>query len=158
MVITAMLAATFAVAVPVLKAQSEAESEIIKSFNKTVSDFIHMHIDQRPTVVKAGCGWLKQYYEPSTDYRIDVRKTDSIVSPYLGVVEFIVIRHYTECHKTQGEAEKDDAFTDHLGNIEPATHRDRFALQEKVWVLESREVYFSPDTKMYPCNRPDGCI
>src|SRR5665213_695361 len=73
-------------------AQSESEKELIKTFTKTVNDVVPANIDQhyRHVVKKVPCGWLKMYYESNADYSIDVRKTDSIVSPYLGVAQFHV--------------------------------------------------------------------
>jgi hypothetical protein len=161
MAITAMPMVTFAVAsVPILKAQSEQENAIVKSFNKTVADFVPTHIQQSHPVEKVGCGWKKLYFEPSANYRIDVQKTNSIVSPYLGVVEFNVIRHDTKCHKTQAEAEKDDSFSSDVGGYATTTHKDTFVYQEKMWVLKYRELYnTNSDIKdLYQCKPMYGCI
>ena len=158
---TGMLMTTLVAAgIPVLKAQSEQENAVVNSFRKAVNDFVPAHIQQSHKVEKLGCGWKKLYFEPSPNYRIDVQKTNSLVSPYLGVVEFNVIRHDTKCHKTQAEAEKDDSFSSNAGGYETTTHRDTFVFQDKMWVLKSRELYNtnSPDKDPYPCKPLYGCL
>lgn len=158
---TGMLMTTLVAAgIPVLKAQTDQENTVVNSFRKAVNDFVPVHIQQSHTVVRAGCGWLKDYFEPSPNYRIDVQKTNSLVSPYLGVVEFNVTRHATKCHKTQAEAEKDDSFSSDAGGYETTTHRDTFVFQDKMWVLKSRELYnTNSDIKdLYQCQPLYGCI
>jgi hypothetical protein len=115
--------------------QSQQEKEIVKAFNKIAREYIPAHIARTPTVYNAPCGWNKWYWEPSTDYTIDVRKTDSLVSPYVGVVTFGVTSYYTACHPTREEAEKDGNYP----NTYDFEHRYTFSYQDDKWVLKSRE-------------------
>ena len=143
--------------------QSQQEKEIIKAFNKAVSDYIPSHIDPRePRIYGNGsgsCGWIKQYFRASTDYSIDVRRTDSIISPYIGTVQFAVSNYKSACHKTREEAEKDNRLeTDCSTQTDCSTHKYTFAYQDEKWVIKSRELKFKSD-EWYPCGpHSDGCL
>jgi len=117
-------------------AQSQQEKDIVKAFSKTVEEYIPSHFIKEPLPVQVGCGWNKHLYEPSANHSIDVRKTDSLISPYIGTVQFVVTSSLTNCHPTEEEAKKDNAYR----RFGTATHRYTFAYQEDTWVLKSREI------------------
>ncbi len=79
-------------------------------------------------------------YEPSVDYGIDVRKTDSLISPYLGVVEFHWIGYRTDCAKTKEEAQAKGLPTEENLLVK---YRYTYAFQDGAWVRQKREVYYS---------------
>jgi hypothetical protein len=125
--------------------QSQQEKEVVKAFNKTIRDYIPTHIDKEPMTFEVPCllpsgsntrGWRKRYYDPAgTDYTIDVRKTDSLVSPYVGTVVFAVTLYWSACHPTEESAKKDDSYPEHYN----LTHRFTFSYQDDAWVVKARE-------------------
>ncbi len=88
------------------------------------------------------------YFQP--DQRsagIDVQKTTSLVSPYVGTLEFQLVQHFTAFHKTRKEAESDSDFV----GSRAVTHRHTYAYQDGMWVPKIRKyVGYSGDT--YDCD------
>lgn len=118
--------------------QDESNSEIdpVKSFKEYLSDhFASYDKDKREQLSNLGGGWVKEYYEPADNYKIDVKKTNSLITPFTGFCEFTIIRHYTDFHQTMKDASKDSEFikTDKL------IHRHKYGFQEGKWVVTSRK-------------------
>jgi hypothetical protein len=117
-------------------AQSQQEKDIVKSFNTAISTYIPTHVGARTKPYKVGCGWNMEYHEISTPYTIDVRKTDSLISPYVGTAEFGIILHIGKCHQSPEEAAKDSSY--------PTSYREgyryTFAYQDEAWVIRSRQI------------------
>lgn len=63
----------------------------------------------------------------------DIRRTDSLVSPYLATVEQRVTSESTAFHQTQGMANADQVFLPRIESI----HTLLFAFQEGAWVFRS---------------------
>lgn len=92
-------------------------------------------------------GWKRCYYTADSSYVInDVRKTNSISTPFIGIYTFKLIRYQTMPHATKAEAEADNTFYQtHI-----TYHRHTFAYQDGAWVRKTREQsqdneYFFPD-------------
>lgn len=80
----------------------------------------------------------KGRYEPSTDYGVDVRKTDSLISPYLGVIEFRWFGRYGGCAKTREDAQAGSVSDKVEYDVK---YRYTFAFQDGAWVPQGREIY-----------------
>ena len=55
------------------------------------------------TKLRGGC--VKELHRIEKNYSSEVQKTNSLVSPYIGICEFIIIRSFTDFHKTKEAAE-----------------------------------------------------
>ncbi len=137
-------------------AAAQSDADVVKSFKNYVAGYmVSYKTDRREYVGNLGGGWAKIYFEPSGDSSIDVRKTDSLVSPYMGVLEFTLIKHFTAFHKTRAEAEADNSFTQST----EARHRHTYASQDGTWVPKSRQNYVAILNEWSDCEQPsDGCL
>jgi hypothetical protein len=93
-------------------------------------------------------GWAKWSFEPVGPPNIDVRKSDSLISPYTGVCEFTLAKYYTALHKSAEEARADDKFV----GEEESKHRHTYAFQDGHWVPTLRQYYYSVLDKWYDCD------
>jgi hypothetical protein len=75
--------------------------------------------------------WSKEYWDTVSDYSFDVKVTDSLVTPYVGVVTFKQVHWSTAKHATKEEAEADNNFARTL--TAPVTHR--YGYQDGQWKL-----------------------
>lgn len=73
------------------------------------------------------------------DLQYDVRKTDSLVSPYTGTAEFICLLEQSEFYGTKAEAEAASSFEKASGEKCQVV----FAYQDGRWVVKSRRYYQS---------------
>jgi len=74
--------------------------------------------------------WRKEYTETVSQYGFDVKVTDSLVTPYTGVLNYKEVILATAEHPTQKEAEQDNSFSPYL-NI-PLTFT--YGYQDGKWV------------------------
>lgn len=140
--------------------QSEAEI-VVKSFRQTTAEFIASYkTDKREHIIGGpGKGWHKVKDEPG-EYSIDVRRTDSLVTPYTGILQFSLTGYATVDHPTREEAERDTAFVKDLGRV---THEHTYAFQEGQWVIKQRRhrregmAELGMD-KWYDCEQWNGCF
>jgi len=72
--------------------------------------------------------------ETSVSVGMTVLKTDFLATPYVGVLQFAVIRHFTASHQTKEDAEKDNDFSE----ADSWTHRYTFTYQNAAWVAEAK--------------------
>jgi hypothetical protein len=130
-------------------ARPPQENQVVSSFQKYIADFMASYqTDKRERVSKLGGGWAKEIYHPVGEPSLDIKKTDSLISPYVGICEFTLRREVTAFHKTKEEAFKDNTFVQSVD----AHHRHRYAFQSGKWVPKVRE-YGSPgEDKWYDCN------
>jgi hypothetical protein len=75
--------------------------------------------------------WRKRYAETLSQYGFDVKVTDSLVTPYTGVLSYDEVVWLTAEHPTEKEAEQDNSFTSSLKNSQTST----YGYQEGKWVL-----------------------
>jgi len=126
----------------------KADQEATTKFKQYVSDLIarykgekHERIESGLGVTVAVCGmdkldgYVKVAYEVGT-YGIDVRKTDSLITPYVGVLELTWDSHSSRCHDTKEEAQA-DAELPKPGSFK---YRYTYGFQDGKWVPQSREV------------------
>jgi hypothetical protein len=137
---------------------AQSDVEVVASFKKYVTDYITSYkIDGHAQVVPVvGGKWRKQDFEPGT-YSVDVKRTNSLVSPYVGMLNFSMTMRYTADHRTRAEAEKDGNF---IGSG-VFLHRHVYALQDGAWVPTSRQETTSPDHAnlgWWDCTRSSGCF
>ena len=76
--------------------------------------------------------WRKQYTETVSQYGFDVKVTDSLVTPYTGVLSYDEVVWLTAEHPTEKEAEQDNSFTSSLKN----SHVHLRISRRKVGVVE----------------------
>ncbi len=75
--------------------------------------------------------WRKLYSETVSQHGFDVKVTDSLVTPYTGVLSYDEVTWFTAAHPTQKEAEQDNNFTSSL----KTSHTSTYGYQEGKWVL-----------------------
>lgn len=150
---------------PPIKSQNRAspqseEQDAVKSFKKVAADFIASYeVNKREWVrsLPGDPGWKKVKHEVG-EYSIDVRRTDSLISPYVGVLQFSLKFYITASHPTREEAERDVAFKI-LGS---STHEHTYVFQDEQWVIKLRKHRIDGMVKLgmmdwYECDRNDGC-
>jgi hypothetical protein len=124
----------------------KAEQEAVKTFKQYVSDLMgrykaekHERTGTSPHCEEGGSPpfpYLRAVYEPSVDYKIDVRKTDSLVTPYAGILEFRWNERFSVCHETREEAQADSK----LSGSNSLKYRYTYAFQDGKWVPKDREI------------------
>jgi hypothetical protein len=130
-------------------AHSPQDDPIVNSFQKCISDFMASYQTNRHEhVTKLGGGWVKEIYRPIGEPSLDIKRTDSIMSPYLGICEFTLRREITAFHNTKEEAAQDNKFV----QSDNATHRHRYAYQSGKWVPKTREYWSKGGEHWYDCN------
>lgn len=145
--------------------QKAERDAVVKSFKQYIESYIQSYkTDNHERVHKAVAGWVRGYYLPDRNYNIDIRSTDSLISPYTGICEFTLVSHWTDFHKTKEEAERDDNFI----RVESDKHRHTYAFQDGHWVPTLRQYYWPFEHEWLNCdecivktgeplNDPEGC-
>ena len=62
---------------------------------------------RREVVARSGKQWWKTAWGPPAQVKVDVQKTNSLVKPYLGLVEFSLVIAYGPKRNTREDAAKD---------------------------------------------------
>jgi len=117
------------------------EQQAMKTFKQYVSDLMERYRVEKYEQVDAtshceGHEYVKSSYEPSVASKVDVRKTDSLVSPYAGILEFQWNERYSDCQATR---EKAQAQSD-LKNSNSVNYRYTYAFQDGKWVPTEAEI------------------
>jgi len=133
----------FAVVIPLLLqhlwAQSSDEKRVIDSFDV----YVHHHLDsyetnRRERVLLFPAGWVHQYYElDARGSKTDIQRTNSLLTPYVGTLEFRLIRHYTVFYKSREEAAADV----HFVRVDVNVHRHTYAYQSEHWLPKERKFH-----------------
>jgi hypothetical protein len=87
------------------------------------------HVMGKPAV--KNLVWFKGYTALVSDYGFDVRVTDSLVTPYTGILRYSQVSWFTAEHPTKEEAEKDNNFISSLSNSFTFT----YGYQDGQWKL-----------------------
>jgi hypothetical protein len=125
------------------------DEQAVSSFKSYVTDFVASYkADRREAISKLGGGWVKEYYQPVGEPSIDVQRVNSLVTPYVGICEFMLRRYRTAFHKTRDEAVRDGHFVE----SDDTEHRHRYAYQEGKWVPKSRQHLSTVTGKWSDCN------
>jgi len=126
----------------ILNCSEEVKENKAENVNpvETFKEYISEHLDsykkdKRGRITLAGGGWINLHYEPDNNYKIDVQKTNSLVTPYSGFCEFTLNRRFTAFHKNKENASKDSIFIKSITII----HRHNYGFQENKWIVTSRE-------------------
>jgi hypothetical protein len=128
------------------------ENYVVDSFKDMISRHISSYkTDKRVQVSKFGgdYGWAKKFHEALDGYRFDVRKTNSLVTPYIGELLFDIKRGKTAFHNTREKAENDD--TPISQSI--IKHKHTYAFQNGKWIVKSRRHYSEFLNKWVDCNQ-----
>jgi len=75
--------------------------------------------------------WTRIYDDPVENYDIDVKATDSLVSPYIGILKFTSVGHGNGPHTSREAAEKDQKF-----QVVSSAERLEFNYQDGKWVAK----------------------
>ena len=89
------------------------------------------HTGASPAKPPVNLVWRRLYTETVSQYGFDVKVTDSLVTPYTGVLSYDEVTWFTAEHPTQNEAEQDNNFTASL----KSPHTSTYGYQEGKWVL-----------------------
>jgi len=134
-----LLAVVMPLLIQHLWAQSSDERKVIESF----SVYVQHHIDsyktnRRERVLLFPAGWVHQYYEldPSGS-KTDIQRTNSLLTPYVGTLEFRLIRHYTVFYRSREQAAADVHFVQTDVNV----HRHTYAYQNEQWIPKERQFH-----------------
>lgn len=108
----------------------------VQSFKEYIKNYFESYkSDKRERITKLGGGWVKECYEPDYDYKIDVQKTNSLITPFMGICEFTLIRRITNFHKNLEDTESDSLFV----KSDKRTHIHNYGFQERKWIVTSRK-------------------
>ncbi len=77
---------------------------------------------------------LKNIFEPDINYKIDVQKTNSLITPFTGFCEFTLTRHITKFHPAKEDAINDNLFL----KSDKRIHKHYYGFQEGKWIVTSR--------------------
>ena len=122
------------------------EQAILMAFQNIVAKHIDGYLsDPRLSVryvsaepiINSAAYWMKSKISVS-DSSYDVQKTTSLVSPYLGILNYNVVLNNTKKQPTKELAEKD---TDFESPGIPGKARIAFAFQSDKWVVKKYEYY-----------------
>jgi hypothetical protein len=107
----------------------DSGAEYINSAGKPCDPAQHpdaCHVMGKPKLV-----WTKLYTAVVSKYSFDVKVTDSLVTPYTGILSYTEVSWFTAEHPTKEEAEKDNNFTSSLPNSFTLT----YGYQDGKWVF-----------------------
>jgi len=119
--------------------QQTEDTKIVNSLRRKIEADLKAHKTQRDIWAQTGndAGWVAEQDDVLTGYSLNVEKTTSLVSPYLGTAEFRVTGNLSSPKNSSQEARE---ATD-LGNSYSVNHRVIYAYQNEEWVLKSEECY-----------------
>jgi hypothetical protein len=124
------------------------DTQALESFKTQIRDFfLSYNTNNRQRIAKLGGGWAKEQYIPIEKYSYDVKRSDSLVSPYVATCEFNLIRKRTDFHSTKVQAEQDNNFIHSNSRI----HRHSYAFQDNQWTVTKR-VNQEPGDDWSDCN------
>ena len=118
---------------------SPSESSVLSSFQTIVTKYLEsIESDSRILVyyvepnslIKSTGGWIKSKCSIA-ESSFDVQKTNSLVSPFIGIINYKLYIHTTKYNLTQEKAKEDDNFNN---PGRPYAVRVHFAYQSEKWV------------------------
>ena len=113
----------------------KVEVDPVKSFKEYLTiHFESYKTDRRERLTKLSGGWVREYFEPDDNYKIDVQKTNSLITPLIGFCEFTLTRHLTEFHLNEEDANKDSLFI----KSDKRNHKHNYGFQDGKWVVTLR--------------------
>ena len=119
-------------------AGQQSDADVVKSFKNSVAHYMSRCAAIGGSSIHESNGqWRKVFFEPSKDFSIDIRKTDSLVSPYLGILEFTLTIHFTEFRNTKAETEPDNR-----NNVKVSftrKHKHTYVSQDGKWISKTSQ-------------------
>jgi hypothetical protein len=98
-------------------------------------------------------GWRKWHYDLDRESAsFDVKKTESLVSPYLGTLAFVAHVRRSQVYASQDEARQATELSDSDPSV-GVNHLHTYAYQDGKWTLKSRDCKFTNDGD----DKWDGC-
>jgi hypothetical protein len=153
--LTSALGALFMLTPTAAVLSQQSDADIVASFKKHLIDYVDSYkTNRRDEVRETSGGWSRNYYEIDQKYSIDLRKTDSLISPYVGTANFVFTMHSTSFHKTKAEAQADNNFI----RSQLLKHRHVYAYQDGAWVLTQREEYIALLDEWFKCDKDGSCV
>jgi hypothetical protein len=118
------------------RAQEDTFS-IARTFPQFSKSFVEKYkADSHEQVLKFGNGWVKMSSEPvESSVQDNIVATGSPAVPYVGVVQFALVRHFTTPHRTKQDAEKDKVLFDG----DSWTYRYTFTYRNGAWVAAANQ-------------------
>ncbi|NLD47142.1 MAG: hypothetical protein GX660_08070 [Clostridiaceae bacterium] len=133
------------------------ESQIIDSFITYLNMFFESYkTNNREWVNDVSDAYqsptfLKISYNSPLNYKYDIKKTDSLVNPYIGICEFSLIVNRTKEHITRKSALSDNNFIS--SETEKNLHKHTYSYQNGEWMLLNAEYYSYTMGKWYKCSK-----
>jgi hypothetical protein len=125
-------------------ADEKADQDAVKKFKQYVSDLMARYKagkherTEHTSLCHIGdsdlYGYTKSAYEPGA-YEFDVRRTDSLITPYVGTLELEWIQHRSGCQDTREEAQVQSV----LPYSDSARYRYTYGFQEGKWIPKGSE-------------------
>jgi len=128
-------------------AAESVDQQAVKTFKGYVTELMsrykaekHVRVEATPICGTLDApGFVKAAYKVSSDYKIDVRMTDSLISPYIGIVEFQWKEQYSDCENSPEQAAAQKNLS-HLSHPDSLKYRYTYAFQDGKWVPADREI------------------
>jgi hypothetical protein len=131
------------------KPKPSEEEQAVASFKQTAANYVATYKQSKHEEVyhldasfaaHTPEGWRKSYSELASDvYSVDVQKTDSLVSPYVGTLEFHTNLYVSELYGSQDAASQTTDFPAKPNDVR--RHLHTYAYQNGAWVLQSRKQF-----------------
>ena len=129
---------------------NEEKFDPVASFEDRVGKYFQSYkTDNRGAVVNFYDKYVNVYHYPLITYSIDVQTTNSLVSPYIGYLNYRMVMNYTQMHKSFSEASMDSIFY----QVDTTQHKHTYSYQNDKWVLKTMK-HFSLDDKWESCDKP----
>ena len=113
--------------------QSE-EEQLTEKFKELVTEHLESYkTDNRQSLGLLGGGWVKKEYNViASSY--DIQKTNSVVSPYVGICKFTLQRSYSDFFDTKEAALQ----ADNLTQQDSREHIHKYSYQDNRWIITER--------------------
>ena len=118
------------------------EQKIVDSFREKLDADLQNHKSSKDVWPQTGsqyqeAGWYQEKVELPASYSINVEKTDSLVSPYVGTAEFPVTGNVSYPKNSREDALEATQFKSSY----TINHRLQYAYQNGQWVLKSEKCF-----------------
>ena len=116
--------------------EAKSQVDVVSNFELQLENHFKSFKDNpRSRLVKLGGGWVREQFELNGEYKYDIQKTNSLISPYSAYCEFTLKRKFTEFHDS-----KEDAIIDlDYKKNDLKLHKHFYSYQKGKWVISKRE-------------------
>lgn len=124
------------------------QDKVVKQFKKTIENyFAQCPNNPRIAVTEENGSYLRSKYAILNNYKYDVKKSDSLISPYVGYLEFVFKTYAYKKFDSKEDAYKDNSI-DEL--IITKTYQINYGYQDGKWVATSGEYKLNMFNEEYP--------